>query len=357
MFRVLKIGSAFIGIIVGAGFASGQEILQYFTSFGYMGTIGAVVSAALFAYLGFMLTRIGSQLQTTSHKDAIYKISGNYLGFVVDVVLVFTLFGVGVVMVAGAGSLVQQQFGLPAFVGSLIMIGLILLTMFLKISKVISVIGSVTPFLIISIIFIAGYSLITMDQSFASLEEVALAQPKSFPNWFIATINYASFNIAVGAGMSIVMGGAEKDLRIASLGGLAGGLGIGILILLSHLAIFSRVDVVGSSDIPILRIFEEISPTLSLAMAFVLFGMIFNTGISMFYGFVARFFDIENKKKAYPAILVTCILGFILSFVGFTDLVASVYKYIGYAGLFLILALLIAPFRIKKEQNKQSKIA
>src|SRR5699024_7534713 len=253
MLKVLKLGSAFIGIIVGAGFASGQEILQYFTSFGYMGTIGAVVSAALFAYLGFMLTRIGSQLQTTSHKDAIYKISGNYLGFVVDVVLVFTLFGVGVVMVAGAGSLVQQQFGLPAFVGSLIMIGLILLTMFLKISKVISVIGSVTPFLIISIIFIAGYSLLTMDQSFASLEEVALAQPKSFPNWFIATINYASFNIAVGAGMSIVMGGAEKDLRIASLGGLAGGLGIGILILLSHLAIFSRVDVVGSSDIPILR--------------------------------------------------------------------------------------------------------
>ena len=35
----ILIGSAFIGIIVGAGFASGQEILQYFTSFGTLGIL------------------------------------------------------------------------------------------------------------------------------------------------------------------------------------------------------------------------------------------------------------------------------------------------------------------------------
>ena len=52
MKKILKMGSAFIGIIVGAGFASGQEILQYFTSFGYMGMAAAVISTALFAYLG-----------------------------------------------------------------------------------------------------------------------------------------------------------------------------------------------------------------------------------------------------------------------------------------------------------------
>jgi len=49
MARILKIGFAFIGVIVGAGFASGQEILQYFTSFGTAGTLAAVVSTALFA--------------------------------------------------------------------------------------------------------------------------------------------------------------------------------------------------------------------------------------------------------------------------------------------------------------------
>ncbi|HLR92703.1 MAG TPA: hypothetical protein VK048_06535, partial [Atopostipes sp.] len=75
MLKVLKLGSAFIGIIVGAGFASGQEILQYFTSFGYMGTIGAIVATALFAYVGMTLVNVGSRLQTTNHKEAFFDIS------------------------------------------------------------------------------------------------------------------------------------------------------------------------------------------------------------------------------------------------------------------------------------------
>lgn len=52
MKKVLQIASAFIGIIIGAGFASGQEILQYFTSFGLVGTIAIVIATALFAYIG-----------------------------------------------------------------------------------------------------------------------------------------------------------------------------------------------------------------------------------------------------------------------------------------------------------------
>ncbi len=34
---VLKIAGAFVGFLVGAGFASGQELLQFFVSFGVWG--------------------------------------------------------------------------------------------------------------------------------------------------------------------------------------------------------------------------------------------------------------------------------------------------------------------------------
>src|SRR5699024_3369459 len=107
--RVFTIASAFIGIIVGAGFASGQEILQYFTSFGYMGAFAAALSTVLFAYLGMTLTSLGSRMKAQSHKRVIYQISGKWLGVIVDAVIVFTLFGVGVVMIAGAGSNLNQQ--------------------------------------------------------------------------------------------------------------------------------------------------------------------------------------------------------------------------------------------------------
>src|SRR5699024_2305462 len=108
MSKIIKIGSAFNGIVVGAGFASGQEILQYITSCGYLGTAGAIVATIRFAYLGMTLTKLGSRTLTTSHKTVIYQISGRYLGVIVDYVIIFTLFSVGVVMIAGAGSILHQ---------------------------------------------------------------------------------------------------------------------------------------------------------------------------------------------------------------------------------------------------------
>lgn len=348
MFRILKIGSAFIGIIVGAGFASGQEILQYFTSFGHLGTLAAVLSTALFAYFGMTLTRLGSRMQTISHKDVIYKISGRYLGLIIDAIIIFTLFGVGVVMIAGAGSLLNQQFNLPIYTGSILLIILVILTVMMNVEKVVGVIGSITPFLVLTVIIIGVYSLTTMDATFNELNPIALANETTLPNWFVSAINYVSFNIAVGAAMSLVMGGAEKDERVAALGGLVGGLGLGLLIVLSHLAIFSKVDIVAAYDMPTLKIVDDISPYLAIFMSFILFGMIFNTGVSMFYAFVARFFEM-NTKKSNVAVIVVCLIGFVLSFVGFTDLVAFFYNLIGYLGIVLMVTLFVASLRIKKE--------
>src|SRR5699024_6608424 len=157
MLRDFKRVIAFIDILVGAGFASVQEILQYFTSFEYWWTVAALLSTVLFAYLGMTFTRVGSKLQTSSHKKAIYKISRKYLGILVDAVIVITLFGVGVVMVAGAGSTMKQQFDMPVFLGSLIMIILMIATMLLKVDKVVAVIGSITPFLILAVVVVSIY--------------------------------------------------------------------------------------------------------------------------------------------------------------------------------------------------------
>ena len=154
MKRIILIASAFIGVIVGAGFASGQEVLQYFTSFGIMGTFGAIITTALFAYIGMMLVWLGSKSQTDSHKQVIHNITGNsiigkLLGWAIDVVIIFTLFGVGVVMIAGAGSNLNQQFNVPSIVGTLLMTVLIILAGMLRVDGVVRVIGNITPFLII----------------------------------------------------------------------------------------------------------------------------------------------------------------------------------------------------------------
>ncbi len=185
-----------------------------------------------------------------------------------------------------------------------------------------------------------------MDGSLAELNSTAKSHGPNFPNWFVSGLNYATFNTSVGAAMSIVMGSAEKDRKTAAIGGLVGGLGLGVLILLSYFAIFAKIEEVGNFEMPMLGIVNNVSPFLGIIMAIVLFGMIFNTAISMFFAFVARFAEVETKK--FNIILViTLVAGFILSFVGFTDLVSKFYSLIGYMGLALIVVLIITPFRMK----------
>lgn len=348
---ILKIGSAFIGVIVGAGFASGQEVLQYFTSFGVMGILGAIMATVLFSYIGMVLVWLGSRAKTTSHKEVIYKISGRYLGTVIDYVIIFTLFGVGVVMIAGAGSNLNQQFGLPYFVGTTVMTILVILTGILKVNRVVSIIGSITPFLIFFVVLISIYSLVTMQGTVASLNQTALSIPTTLPNWLISSINYVSFNVAVGASMSIVMGGAEKSPKKAAMGGLIGGLVLGILIILSHLAIFSKIEEVGSLDMPMLGIVSNLSPVLGVIMSIVIFGMIYNTAIGMFFSFTARFTE-SGTTKFKLFFIITMTIGYLASYIGFTDLVSYFYPLIGYLGIVLILALIVAPYVIKRQDRK-----
>ena len=354
MKNIFKIASAFMGIIIGAGFASGQEILQYFTSFGIKGTIGAAISVVLFGYLGMILTKLGSRLQTDSHKEVIYKISGRYLGVIIDAILVFILFGIGIVMISGSGSIFNQQFGLPNFVGITLMTVLVLITILSNVDRVVKVIAMITPFLILGVIALFIYSMMTWDHSLMQMNSIANDQPSATKHWLPAVINYVSLAIAMGASMTLVMGGDETNEKIASYGGLAGGLGVGILIVMHHLAIFASIDVVGHLDMPSLGLANQISPVFGVLYSIILFGMIFNSAVSMFFSFGTRFFAPRTKKYNW-FVTAAMLVAFGASFFGFKQLVSFFYPLFGYLGMVLIAVLILASIRMKPLKKEKSK--
>ena len=57
--RVMNIAGAYIAFLIGSGFATGQEVLQYFTSYGYMGVVGALLTLVLFLYVGVSFITAG----------------------------------------------------------------------------------------------------------------------------------------------------------------------------------------------------------------------------------------------------------------------------------------------------------
>lgn len=361
MKRILLISSAFIGVIVGAGFASGQEILQYFTSFGVAGLFAAILSTILFSYIGMILVWAGSRTNADDHQIVIkrmtdYPVIGKVLAWIIDIVLIITLFSFGVVMLAGAGSNLEQQFNIPSVYGTAFMAIIVIISGMLKIDYIVKVIGNITPFLVAMIVIISIYCIISLDTPLEHLNQVSDAVDSPFPNWIVAGLNYVSMNIGLGAAMAIVIGGAEDNRKIAALGGLVGGFVLGLMIILSYMAIFSKIEVVKDLPLPMLGIVNEISPVLGTVMSVIVFAMIYNTALSMFYSFAARF-TIVGTMQFKIFYIITTLAGFGLSFVGFTKLVNKVYPILGNLNYLLIIIIMLTPLKLRNKREYKEKQA
>ena len=110
----------------------------------------------------------------SSHHDEVFeRITHPALRRVIDVVLVFSGFAMGFVMLAGAGANLEQQFGLPAWAGSALCAVLVILTAFLDFDRIMKVIGVFTPMIIVAITILTIYSLATPHPSVAELNTAA----------------------------------------------------------------------------------------------------------------------------------------------------------------------------------------
>lgn len=351
MRKSFQIGAAFIGVIVGAGFASGQEILQFFTSFGTIGIVGSLVAMALFAFIGMNLTQLGSRLQTTSHQNVIYHICGRYVGVIVDFIITFFLFGVTVVMFSGAGAIFEQQFGIPGYIGSIVMAVLTIATVTLSVQKVITLISAFTPFLLLLVIIITVYSVANFDFSSAAIEAAVTTDNQGASHWLLGAILYVSYNIAAGAAMLTVMGGTVKNEKTAAWGGIIGGLGLGLLILLINISMLTQLKEIAAVPMPMLFLANNISPIVGVIMSVILLGMVYNTAVGMLYAFAARFIKPETVRFK-GAVVVFGVAAYGASFIGFITLVGTVYPAMGYLGFILIGAIVLAWFMKKKAPNQ-----
>lgn len=358
--QVVKVALAFVGIIVGAGFASGQEVMQYFVAFGVNGLWGAVISAVVMTVMALIILQLGSYFRADEHGEVFRRVSRPIFSRLLDLGVVLTLFSTGFVMFAGAGANLNQQWGLPVWVGALMMVVLVLAAGMLDVDKVTTVIGAITPFIIVFITIASIYTIVAGDLSgVEQLEEASESVETTLPNWFVAGVNYTSFNLMVAVSMAVVIGGNMFNPRVAGRGGLLGGLIYSALLLISAVTLFLAVEKVGADDMPMLTIINELNPVLGQVMAVVIYGMIFNTALGMFYA-LGRRLTARRPTTFKPIYMLTVLAGFALSFFGFRELVGYVYPILGYMGLLLIAVMLVAwvraRVRIYRESERRMRI-
>lgn len=354
MKKSITIAMSFVGLIVGAGFASGQEMIQYFVSFGQIGFVGAIMASAIMIIAGIATLELGSYYLAGEHTAVFDRTFHPITSKFIDASIVFTLFAVGFVMFAGAGSNLQQQFGLPIWVGALLMMVLVLISGLLDVERLTEVIGTVTPFIIGFVVFAGVVSAMHMPSDLTPLNEASQQLTHPMSHWIISSLNYVGLSLITAVSMSIVIGGSHLDPKVAGRGGMIGGVLYTLLLLVATGALFINVETVGHADLPMLELVNSIHPWAGVAMALVIFAMIYNTAVGMFYALGKRLTR-NHPKRFFPVYAVAVLVGFGLSFAGFKSLVSMVYPIVGYIGIFLAFLMAWYWFNGRKKINQEAQ--
>ena len=336
----LRIALAYVGVIVGAGLSSGQDILQYFLSFGKVGLIGVVVLGILNMIFGKIILTLGSYYQADNHQEVFGEITTPILNKIIDWTLIISNFVIGFVMLAGAGSNLKQQFGIPNWAGALFCAVMIVIVAFLDFEKITSILGIFTPIVFVLVLLITVYTFVGKSYDYGVLDEVSKTIPSSMPNIWVSVINYFSLCVLTGVSMAFVLGGSVVRIGVAKKSGVLGGIMVGLLILFATATLFANSADIIDAEIPILKIVHDINPWLAVFYALVIFALIFNTAFSLFYAIAKRFSSNDDKKLKFN-IIVIVIVGYLCSFAGFKDLISYAYPALGYMGIVLIFVLLL----------------
>ena len=363
MNKTLKVALALVGLTVGAGFASGQEVIQYFLSFGYWGIVGAAVAGITIAIFSGWVYQLGSYYLADDHSAVFKSVSRPWVSKYMDITTMFTLFCIGFVMIAGAGANLNQQFGLPTWVGSAIMVVLLFLSGFLDVDKLTSVISFITPLLIVCLFGAFVITLMNMPDNIGQLNELAQTNPNAsgtFNNWLVTALNYATLVMIMDTSMMLVFAGSHMNPAQAGKGGLLGGIMFAVLLMMLTFILFMNMEDITGADMPLLQVFDNMHPAVGVFVSIVIYLMIYNTAVGLLYA-LGRRLSHDSPTKFRPYYFAVVLAGFALSFIGFADLVGWVYPVLGYLGLVLAIVMGVAWFRdrhnIKQETERRERLA
>ena len=337
MKNVFKIVFVIIGTLIGAGFASGQEIYVFFFSYGIKGFIGIIISSVGMGGLIYKTLGIINKYNINSYKDLLdiliknkkenkYFNFKNIINLIINIFILVTFF----IMIAGFGAYFEQQFGINSLVGSSILAILNFVIFLTSVKGVIKANELLVPMLIVFLVIIGFINII--DINIVKLGNYIIRTNQS--NYILSAIIYASYNSILLIPVLIKLKkyiNTKKQILFISL------IGTIIVILLATIIflILIRVDVdITKLEMPAVYVVSNIFKFLEIIYGFIILGSIFTTSISLGTSFLQ---NVSKNKKSYTQIAaIMCITSVLISKIGFSNLINLLYPIFGYLGLIQI---------------------
>lgn len=331
----LKIVFVIIGTMIGAGFASGQEMYLFFFSYGIEGLIGIVVASVIMGWVINQTLKMAKKYEITTYKEFLDKLIPKskkikvIINFIINSFILITFF----IMIAGFGAYFEQELAVNRFIGSTLLVIVTYIIFMTSVKGVVKANELLVPILIGFLTMIGILNL--KDIHFLNLGDYIIKSKEG--SFLLSSILYSSYNSILLIPVLLTLRNYLKDkkqiLTIASISTM-------LMILLSVIVflLLVKVDVnIQNLEMPAVYVVSNSFKILKYVYGFIILGSIFTTAISLGTSFLQ---NVTTNKKSYTQIaIIMCITSVLVSKIGFSNLVSNLYPIFGYLGLIQILKL------------------
>lgn len=324
-----------VGTIIGAGLASGQEIVVFFAQYGFVSIFFLIGVFAVF-FFGFK--------EFLCFGKRCYKVEfeSNKIFSIFDGFSFLIFIAIGSAMLAGANSLLSQyvfNFNFPVW--SIILIVMSTLICHFGIKGLLNLSIYLVPIMIVGIVFICvkGSTISTLS---------APAFSTDLPNLILlslSSLSYCCCNLVTANKVLFESGTSlskKQIIAVAVVSSLILTLLIGTIIL----SILINDKMILFSTMPLVYLAFLISNSAGILFSIVLFLSIATTLFTSQYSLSKILESKLKKRKKLLSSLISLEIIFIVSLLGFDDIIKYVYPIIGAFGfsmLFLLKNLSLKP--------------
>ncbi|MEN2766797.1 YkvI family membrane protein [Ornithinibacillus xuwenensis] len=319
-----------IGTTIGAGYASGRELWEFF---GHGSGLAIVLFVLFFTVSCNVIMTISHKKATTEYRPVLKVIVGKKLLPIYDLMVLLYLYTTTVVMLSGSGA-TGQAFNF-SYSWGIAFIVIMLIILFLRdISGLLSINQIILPVLIIGLLYVL--------LSFTIDEKLDLFSHWREQNNWTAAFPFTALNILPLIAVLGAVGNkvtSKKEIWVASIGS---GLILGVVTYIYNNSLIQIADELLLYEIPLFAILSNYPFNMVLFMSVLLWFAIFTTAASGILGITTR---IRDYFKLPFWLLVILILATMipLTTVGFSTLISILYPLYGLLNLYVLTRLLLFP--------------
>ena len=322
MINGMKIAFVYVGLVIGAGFASGREIFEYFNLRSRESILPVILAFSMFFMISYIILYKAKKYRICDFGEFVDKVAGRLGKFIKLIMYLFMFCGFFVMLSAG-GELFESGLGINHKWGVGVLSLICFIVFSFDIKGIVAINTILVPFMIAGISYLSVTSLIYGSVSASSF---SITQ-----NSLVSAVCYVSYN-TITAGAVLVPLYSILDKKAIKYGALLGSGALCLLILLIRAVLNMYYDRIFYSEMPMLDLAVIRGIIYQYIYTTVLFTSICTTAVSHGFGVLSRF-RFKTAKHRVVGSAAFCLAALPFSDLNFSFLVSSLYSVFGYIGI------------------------